>query len=350
MKPKLSIITPLHNKGPYIAETIESVLNQSFTDWEWIVVENGSTDNGPDVVRSVADKRVRLVVSERKGPSVARNLGISESCGQWIQFLDGDDLLLPGHLDVMNQKTLQAPEANLISCDWLQGREYDPTTNEYHRPSNVPPKSDISAYAIAYTPWVPHAAWVKRDLLGEPPWWDERFDTLLTAEDHVFWFKMLLTAKGQYSDHLGVFYRIDAKDRRHDLSDSDKFLKVVDLSIQANIDLLKASGRDLSYDHRRILMTCYLQLGTYPMRDAELKIKIARRTKEFRPSFVEAVKRKDFAALSTYILPLRNIATIQARRRERAKQRWQLTERDIVKEKMEKSSVKSEGLTQGNPK
>jgi glycosyltransferase involved in cell wall biosynthesis len=318
MRPKVSIITPLHNKGPYIGETIKSVLSQSFTDWEWIVVENGSTDNGPDIVRSVADARVRLVVSEKKGPSVARNLGISESCGEWIQFLDGDDLLLPGHLQAMWEATIANPHATLLSCDWLQGRQLDRETNEYKHPTNKKEGADYAASAIAYTPWVPHAAWVKRSILGEHPWWDEFFDTLLTSEDHVFWFKMLLAANAAYSPHLGVFYRVDAKDRRHNLSDFDRFLRVVDVSILANINLLKAAGRGLSYNHQRILMTCYLQQSIAKLHDADLIRQIMGRIKEFRPSFANAAKRGDLVVLATYMLPLRTVAKIQEWRRSRA--------------------------------
>ena len=61
--PKVSIITPLHNKGPYVEETLCSVLAQTMPDWELIVVENGSTDNGPEVVRKLPDSRIQLVVS-----------------------------------------------------------------------------------------------------------------------------------------------------------------------------------------------------------------------------------------------------------------------------------------------
>lgn len=71
----VSIITALHNKYDYIAETIASVQSQTHRDWEMIVVENGSTDDGPEIVRRMAsaDSRIRLFVSERQGPGAARN-------------------------------------------------------------------------------------------------------------------------------------------------------------------------------------------------------------------------------------------------------------------------------------
>jgi glycosyltransferase involved in cell wall biosynthesis len=313
--PFLSVITPLYNKELYISETIQSVLAQSFQDWEMIVVENGSSDNGPEIVRSISDPRIRLVVSEKKGPSVARNRGISESCGEWIQFLDGDDLLLPDHFQKMVEATQLNPEATLVSCDWLEGRELDWDTNTRKYPTNKNPHKDYAASAIAYTPWVPHSAWVKKELLGEYPWWDEDFDTLLTAEDHVFWFKMLLHAKAAYSPHLGVFYRVDAKDRRHNLSDYDEFLEVVDLSIQANIKLLKSANFDLEYNHRKILLTCYLEQSTAKIHKAQLRKKIYQRITEYRPSLIQALLHRDAVVTASYFVPFRVLANIQKRRR-----------------------------------
>jgi glycosyltransferase involved in cell wall biosynthesis len=313
--PYLAIITPLHNKGPYILETMESVINQSYKDWEWIIVENGSSDNGPEIVGSISDSRIRLVVSEKKGPSVARNRGISESCGEWIQFLDGDDLLLPGHLQTIFEATRSNPESNLVSCDWLEGRELNLETNTRKYPTNKNPAKDFAASAIAYTPWVPHAAWVKRSLLDESPWWDERFDTLLTAEDHVFWFKMLLAAKAAYSPHLGVFYRIDAKDRRHNLSDLQNYLSVVDYAIQKNLQLLKTHNVEFNYNHGKMLMNCYLEQSLADCGDAELEKQILRRITEFRPSLFEAIRHRDAATVASHFLPAKILARIQKRRR-----------------------------------
>ena len=315
--PFLSIITPLYNKEFYIAETIRSVLQQSYTDWEMIVVENGSTDQGPMIVSEFKDTRVRLVVSEKKGPSVARNLGIQESQGEWIQFLDGDDLLLPNHFQKMYETTQLRPESTLVSCDWLEGRELNLDTNMRKYPPNKNPNRDYAASAIAYTPWVPNAAWVKRELLGEYPWWDEDFDSLLTAEDHVFWFKMLLSAESAYSPHLGAFYRVDAKDRRHNLSDLQNYLCVVDFAIQKNLELLKKHKFKFNYNHGKMLMNAYLEQSLAECVDFELATQILGRIREFRPSLFEALKHRDAATIASYLLPAKTLARIQKRRRER---------------------------------
>ena len=320
--PFLTIITPLHNKAGYIAETIESVLSQSFQDWELIVVENGSTDCGPDIVREFAqkDRRIQLLEAPTgvRGPGAARNLGIQEAQGEWILFLDADDLVLPAHFSRLAEAHLKMPESDLISCDWLEGPEYSPQNNAFKRPPNSVAGKDIASSAIAYTPWVPHAACMTRKLLGNGPAWDVKFDKLL-AEDHVFWFKVLLTANAYYSNHTGVFYRTDARDRRHNLSDTIRYLEIVDLCFQANLDLLGDCGRPLNYTHRKMLLNAYLEHSLALDKSHEWQLRIRERILRLRPSFFEGILRKDVAVVASYLIPYACLAKIQKRRRANAK-------------------------------
>jgi glycosyltransferase involved in cell wall biosynthesis len=91
----VSIITPSYNAAPYIKQTILSVQRQTLTDWEMIIVDDGSTDNTRDIVRelSVYDSRVKLIEKENGGSASARNLGLSVAQGKYIQFLDADDTI-----------------------------------------------------------------------------------------------------------------------------------------------------------------------------------------------------------------------------------------------------------------
>jgi glycosyltransferase involved in cell wall biosynthesis len=116
--PLVSMIAALHNKGPYVAETIRSVLAQTMPDWEMIVVENGSSDNGPEIVRQFSDRRVRLAVSPRQGPGAARNVGLVQATGEWILFLDADDLLTPHFLEERLGLLIDHPQADLLVGCW----------------------------------------------------------------------------------------------------------------------------------------------------------------------------------------------------------------------------------------
>jgi glycosyltransferase involved in cell wall biosynthesis len=98
--PSISVIIPAYNVAPYIAETLESVFAQTLTEFEVIVVNDGSPD-GPDLERALAPylKRVRYLQQENRGASAARNRGLREAHGEFVAFLDGDDLWMPDYLE-----------------------------------------------------------------------------------------------------------------------------------------------------------------------------------------------------------------------------------------------------------
>jgi len=93
--PTISVITPCYNREKFIGQAVESVLAQTFPDFELIIVDDGSVDNSRDVVRKYVDDRVQLIVQENRGPSEARNAGLRSSRGKWVKFLDSDDLMEP---------------------------------------------------------------------------------------------------------------------------------------------------------------------------------------------------------------------------------------------------------------
>ena len=78
-KPHFSVVIPLYNKERYITRTLDSVISQTFSDFEVLVVDDGSTDNGCEVVKRATDGRIRLIQQQNKGVSSARNKGISEA-------------------------------------------------------------------------------------------------------------------------------------------------------------------------------------------------------------------------------------------------------------------------------
>lgn len=100
--PLISIITPSHNSAQFISETIQSVLSQSISDWEMIIVDDCSTDNSVEVIQSFAaqDPRIKLIqLAENSGAAVARNTAIEAAKGRYIAFLDSDDAWLPNKLE-----------------------------------------------------------------------------------------------------------------------------------------------------------------------------------------------------------------------------------------------------------
>uniref|UniRef100_UPI002666B07F glycosyltransferase family 2 protein n=1 Tax=Holdemanella biformis TaxID=1735 RepID=UPI002666B07F len=92
--PLVSIIIPLYNKESSIRSTIDSVLNQNFSNFEIVVVDDGSTDNSSTIVKNINDNRIHYYYKDNEGVSVARNYGVQKAFGEWVMFLDAGGVLL----------------------------------------------------------------------------------------------------------------------------------------------------------------------------------------------------------------------------------------------------------------
>ena len=97
--PRVSVIIPTYNRARFIAETVQSVLDQTFTDFEIVIVDDGSTDNTREVMGSFQDSRIKYIYQKNNGVCIARNNAINASSGEYLAFLDSDDVLLRNSLE-----------------------------------------------------------------------------------------------------------------------------------------------------------------------------------------------------------------------------------------------------------
>ena len=114
---KVSVIIPTYDRAAYLVEAIQSVLDQTFQDFELIAVDDGSTDNTREVVERFNDKRIRYLWQENHGVSAARNTGIKASSGEYIAFLDSDDIWLPENLELKVRLLDSRPDIGLVCSD-----------------------------------------------------------------------------------------------------------------------------------------------------------------------------------------------------------------------------------------
>ena len=125
----VSIITPTYNRAYIIQKAIKSVLEQTYSNWELLVIDDGSNDDTNNVVSSFHEPKIKYFPQLNKGVSAARNLGLEKAQGQWITYLDSDNILYPQHLEKMLQ-AITADNAYIFSFPrghryqelWLEGK------------------------------------------------------------------------------------------------------------------------------------------------------------------------------------------------------------------------------------
>lgn len=209
--PLVSIITPMYKGAELVGQTIESVQAQTFADWELIIVDDCSPDDGAGAaaVRKYADadRRIRLICAkENKGSSGARNRAMREACGRYFAFLDSDDIWHPDYLAVMLKHIAENTEAYAAVFYCGYRRMDSRCEKEVLAPYRAPGKKDFKKL-LFHCPIFPSAAIVDTQKLQEPVYFREELKAL--RDDYVYWLDVLrqgLCAVG-YADIL-VDYRM----------------------------------------------------------------------------------------------------------------------------------------------
>jgi glycosyltransferase involved in cell wall biosynthesis len=181
--PQVSVIIPTYNRARIIKEAVDSVLAQDFKHFELIVVDDGSTDNTSDVLAPYGDD-VSIFFQENKGVSAARNRGIAEASGQFIAFLDSDDLWLPKKLATQVDFFNQTPDALICQTEevWIRNGIRVNPKKRHKKPSGM-----IFERSLALCLVSPSAVMMRRELLDSAGGFDE---TLPVCEDYDLWLRI----------------------------------------------------------------------------------------------------------------------------------------------------------------
>jgi glycosyltransferase involved in cell wall biosynthesis len=186
--PLVSVLIPTYNRAGVLGRAIESVLTQTFPDFELIVVDDGSTDNTVEVVQGFRDPRVRLVrLATNCGLSRARNEGIRAARGEFVAFLDDDDEWLPRKLalQVARLRESDDPQTSVVYCRSLQTDELTRATVPHH---GVIHEGDVfDALIRGWFPRSPSLFMVKRSSLLSVGCFDE---ALPSASDYDLWLRL----------------------------------------------------------------------------------------------------------------------------------------------------------------
>ncbi|WP_284653600.1 glycosyltransferase family 2 protein [Flavobacterium terrisoli] len=113
--PYFSIVIPVYNKGKFVGKTLKSVLDQTYSDYEIIIVNDGSTDHSESVIQTFQDDRIRYFSKENEGVAIARNFGIGKAESEFICFLDADDFWHPHFLETIKSTIGKCPEQKVFA-------------------------------------------------------------------------------------------------------------------------------------------------------------------------------------------------------------------------------------------
>ena len=201
---RVSVIIPVYNGAATLAAAIESALAQDFADFEVIVVNDGSTDATAAVIGRYRD-RVKVVNRENGGLSAARNSGAAVATGEYLAFLDADDLWLPGRLSATAEALDRNPGAVLVYCDAIQvdedGRELSPS---FVSPAlaRAPTMADLLE---RWWPILPSAAMVRRSIYDRLGGF---FAPMRSYEDMDFWLRARELGEFEYVARPLIVYRV----------------------------------------------------------------------------------------------------------------------------------------------
>lgn len=192
--PFFSVIIPVYNKAQHINRALSSVMGQSFTDFEIIIIDDASTDKSVYEINKFADCRMRVFKRDNPGPGgyAARNLGIQKARSEWIAFLDADDEWYPCHLQNAFEEIRKHPEVGIVTSGWLESfsggvQSYDPYTRKYK--SRGTHTWDIEQYLMGARPIWTGVAVIRKNLLVRAGGFDENFKH---GGDTELWLRLLL--------------------------------------------------------------------------------------------------------------------------------------------------------------
>lgn len=244
--PRFSVVMPLYNKAAYVRAAIESVFSQTFPPHEILVVDNGSTDGGREIVTAIGDERVKLLDLSAPGPGgyAGRNIGIRAASGDWIAFLDADDLWNPDHLTVLAEGISADPSVRAAAT------RFDHKFDDRAQLQRIAPNLEqavtldlcgfLSAWlAVRECPMWTGAIAIRRDTLFEAGLFPE--GRAVRGGDKDLWLRVLAKGALRYDPRVTAIFHRDSDNK---VSKSTTTLDVPCLVETARAMVANATGRE----------------------------------------------------------------------------------------------------------
>ncbi len=254
-QPLVSIIIPTYNRAHRIKRALESVVSQKFSNWEIIVVDDGSVDNTREVIESIGvDTRIKYYYKENQERSIARNFGIAKSNGRYINFLDSDDIQLPNHLSTFANTLKESADADVIHLGF---QTVDSTGQTLVVREDLP---DIDVQKVMFRENILHgnAIFIKREILNSYGFLDS--PEAFLSEDWYLWVKLLPRFRFVY-DRTVTSSVIEHEERSLNTIDPIKLIGCTELiisSLKEDEVFNKLPGRGIFYGAQLTFLTLTL--------------------------------------------------------------------------------------------
>ena len=242
-----SIVIPLYNKAKYIPKAIQSILGQTLQDFEIIIIDDGSTDESIQVVKTINDQRINLISQPNSGVSAARNKGVELAKHEYIAFLDADDWWERSFLEEMYQLISNYPDAALYASNYFIVK------NQLNHPTQIGVSKDFQQgyidYVITYakTFWVPincSFVVVKKDVFSKIGGFKPH---LKFGEDFDLWVRLALKYKVAYINKPLAYSNQDADPTNRALVTTKNWKKEEHVIFNLEYLQQEKSQKDLKY-------------------------------------------------------------------------------------------------------
>ncbi|GAB3535497.1 glycosyltransferase family 2 protein [Pontibacter brevis] len=235
MSIKVSVVIPTYNRGDLISETLDSIKSQTLTDWECIIVDDGSEDATEEIVERYtdADTRFRYIKrppDRRKGGNSCRNIGLEAAKGEFIQFLDSDDLLAPNKFEAQVQALNQAATDAVATCKWGRFRtSHDRFSAKPNEPTYISSEGPLKLLDVfgKHSIWFPpHVYLTRRSVIEKAGPWNE---DLKMNQDGEFFARVLLCASQiVFVPATEVYYRHHTGNNTSSWNKEDRVRSVIE--------------------------------------------------------------------------------------------------------------------------
>jgi len=215
-QPLVSVIIPAYNASLYISEAIQSVLEQDYKNIEIIVINDGSTDDTSSILEEF-NNNIIIINQENSGAAVARNKGLRAARGEYIAFLDADDVWLPGKLYTQVKYLEDHPDVGMVYCSWSEW--YPDDNGKYSLPDNSLYQNLDSGVDKEHSGWLytkllrepilnTDAVMIRTSIVKEVGFFDE---TLLRGQDYDYWLRLSRLTQIHKLKAILCLYRIHSK-------------------------------------------------------------------------------------------------------------------------------------------